>query len=643
MATKQEALEEFLKSFRISLNFILLYSSGHKSFRQSIAVLREKTSELLVHLNPIEINFAPEALYIEEVEYSKMSLHRELAVLFHQRKIQSLKLELGITEEELAILLEKISLPPKEIIKSGGLAAILSATQTKAHFAVVDLDYSQLLRGEGEEVKDVWLFMFHNTVVGGDSQKIGEFANKFENMIQKFKSQDLVENEEFYIDLRSFLDRLRKTEPAKANRVSREILKAVVKDKSTVIDQEKIEKLKVFLSELSQEDYSQFLWNQIVADANFDVESFQLFSRFLSAEEHSKVAEHLSGNLSGQQSLSISSNIARKIKELFSSESGISGVSEVYRRAISTLGEAAIFEQGLVYNRKQLLENYHYILLNLLSEEKNVRQLETIIGRLFKEWDKIIEERNLEYLKCLGEVIRKKELSVHDLPSFLRLSEKFYNFIEDFIWGEIVPSEFAAFIETMQGSSFGVEVYLENIFNKGKVNSKILKTFFRFFPDKLSSFYVRLKEKSSDIDFVVRVVESLKEIDSELILSILELIYSFSNDIIKIEILRMMGAAGKYNREFVFDALKGGSHFIRKEALLIFSQKEDYQKAMEILFTLPNLWGQNNAILAKNLEIVEELKYKTAVPYLERFYRNTVFWNIWLRKRIKQALGRLNV
>ena len=58
---------------------------------------------------------------------------------------------------------------------------------------------------------------------------------------------------------------------------------------------------------------------------------------------------------------------------------------------------------------------------------------------------------------------------------------------------------------------------------------------------------------------------------------------------------------------------------------------------------LPNPWGKNNAILAKNLEIVEELKYKPAVPYLEQFYRSTAFWNIRLKKRIKQVLGRLNV
>jgi len=645
MATKEEAIEDFLKNFRISLNFILLYSKDHKSFRQSVVLLQEKIAALFAYLNPIEINFVPEALYIEGVEYSKKAMHRELAGLFHQRKIQSLRLERGITEDELSILLEKLSLSPKEIIKAGGLAAIFSGIREKAHFGFVDLDYSQLLRGEGEEVKDVWLFMLHSALSGGDSKKMGEVATNFGTLIQKFKARDLVENEELHNDLCVFLGNLKKTDRGKAILASQEVMGAIIKDKSILMDmdEEKARKFKAFLSELSAEDYSQVLWNKIMNDEDFDVESFQLFSKFLNEDEHRKVAEHISENLSRQQPQNISLNVARKIKELFSSDLGISGVSEVYRRAISALGETALLEQGLVYDRKQLSGNYRYVLLNLLLEEDNAGLLEIIIGQLFKEWDKIVEERNLEYLKCLGEVIREKKTTGPAIPLLLEFKRKFYDFIEDFIWGEIVPLEFAAFIENMQESSLGVEVYLENIFEKGKVNSRILKAFFRFFPNKLPDFYTRLKDKSFDIDFMVRVVESLKEIDSELILSVLELISSFSNDIIKIEILRMMARAGKYNRGFVFESLKGSNYFIRKEALEVLFQQQDYQKAMEILFVLPNPWGKNNAILAKNLEIVEELKYKSAVPFLEQFYRSTAFWNIWLKKRIKQALRRLNV
>jgi len=128
MATKEEVIEAFLKCFRVSLNYILLYSKEHKSFLKSITELHEKTTALFSYLNPIEILFyARQSFYWGEI-YSKINLYKELAALFHQRKVQSLRLIPGISEEELGVLLEKLALAPKEIIKSGGLAVILSKT-----------------------------------------------------------------------------------------------------------------------------------------------------------------------------------------------------------------------------------------------------------------------------------------------------------------------------------------------------------------------------------------------------------------------------------------------------------------------------------------------------------------------------------
>jgi hypothetical protein len=645
MATKEEALEDFLKCFRISLNFILLYSKDHKSFRKSIADLKEKTEAFFVFLSPIEINFASEAIFIEGVEYSKMILHRELAALFHLRKIQSLSFEPGITEDELVILLDKLSLAPKDIIKSGGLAQIFSGILKNPHFSVTDLDYSQLLRGEGEEVKDIWLFMLHDAVARGQLQKISELADNFEVMIQKFKARDLVEDAELNSDLHEFLNQLKKADPGKFIRACRAILKFIIKDKSILMDDEKINRLKTFLSELAVEDYSQIIWNEIVSDSKFDVSSFQLFSKFLSNEQHEKIAGHLFGNLSDQGRGNLPAHVSRKIRELFlASPEGGSPVSEIYRRAILGSSAKAIFEENeLVFDRKQVVNNYRYILLNLLLQEKDSRQLEAIVDKLFKEWDKIVEEKNAQYLKCLGEVIRK--LKAQDLASsrFLELNREFDNFAESFIWQETAPAGFAEFFETMETSSLGFEFYLKKIFEEDKINSRVLKAFFRFFPQKLPDFFARLKDKSADIDFMAKLVESLKETDSPLILTVLESIYAFSNDVIKIEIIRIMALTGKYNREFILEVLKNAGSFIRKEALAVFSEQRDNQKAMEILFMLPNPWGKNNAILEENLGIVEELKYKQAGQYLEHLYRNTAFWNFVLKKRIKQVLGGLNV
>jgi hypothetical protein len=645
MATKEEALEDFLKCFRIALNFILLYSKDHKSFLKSVDDLLKKTVALFAYLNPIAISFSADALGIEDAVYSKMSLHRELAALFHQRKVQRLIIRPGITLEELVVLMDKLALAPRDIIKSGGLAEIISGILKEPNFTVVDLDYSQLLRGEGEEVKDIWLFMLHNAVSRGDLKKLSNCTENFEEMIGKCKVRDLLENEEFNRDLHGFLGHLRETDHEKFIAAGRAILKSVIRDKSVVMDDEKIKKLKAFIPELGSDDYSQVLWNEVVSDSNFDVSSFQFFSKFLSEDEHQKVADNLSRNLSGQGGGKMPANVSRKVKELFSSPGGAAGessVSEIYRRAISVPEVISNVEEGVVFDRELLTGNYRYILLNLLAQENNIKQRDFITDKLIKEWDKITEEKNVEYLKFLGEVIQKRTPD-QNTELFRWLSKNFYNFIESFIWEETVPAGFEAFFETMEASSFSVDVYFKKMFEEAKVNPRILKAFFRFFPNQLPNLCDRIQDKRSDIDFVVKILESLKEVDPALGLPVMESIFVFSNDIIKVETLRIMAGTGKYNREFVFEVLKGSGNLMKKEALAVFSQQNDHQKAMELLFLIPNPWGKNNGVLRENLAIVDELHYKQAAPYLEQLYHNTAFWNFGLKKSIKQVSGRLHV
>jgi hypothetical protein len=643
MAIKEEALEEFLKCFRIALNFILLYSKEHKSFRKAVGELKAKTEEYFAYLCPIEIEFTPNALSIEGVLYSKMNLHKELAALFHQRKIQSLKIDRGITEEELYVFFEKLAMAPKEIMHSGGLALILSGILVNPKISVKDLDYSQLLRGGGEEVKDIWIYMFNNAVSGTDAQKKEEFAKNFEVMIQKFKARDLVENEELKNNLVKFMGYLKKSDQDHFLKASQAILRLIIKDRAILLDKEKAQSLKAFLAELSLEDYAQTFWNEVINDEKFDASSFELFSQLLSKDEHEKVAGHLAQDLVKQGVKKIPLNVTKKIKELFSNPTGTMLVSDIYRRALLSAGGNLIFKDIFEFDRDKMVLNYRFILLNMLFGEKDSGRLEVIVDKLSRDWEKIAQEKDPEYFKCLGEGLRQKKKENVSVQTLTELSGKFYGFIESFIWGDSLPDGFQEILDSMDSSSYGFEEYLKKIFEDGRINSLILKSFFRFFPEKMPDFYDRLKEKSSDLDIVGKIVESLKEIDSPVALPVLESIYSISGYIIKIEIIRIMAYTGRYNRDFIFEILKSPGDFLKKEALLVLSEQLDNQKAMEILFRIPNYWGKNNSILKENLAIIDELKYKRARDYLEQLYRATAFWNFSLKRRIKEVLGRLNV
>ncbi|MFH0828187.1 MAG: hypothetical protein V1919_03380 [Candidatus Omnitrophota bacterium] len=641
MATKEEVIESFLKCFRISLNYILLYSKEHKSFLKSIADLQENTAALFSYLNPIEIFFTPDSLSIEGEIYSKINLYKELAALFHQRKVQSLRLIPGITEGELGILLDKLALSPKEIIKSGGLSVILSETAENPHFFVTDLDYSQLLCGEGEEIRDIWVFMLRNAVAHGDFRKIEESADNFENIIQKFRVSDLVDDEELKSNLKKFLEYLKNNNREKFLKCNRAILKTTMKNMPAAIDEDRVKELKKFFTELKSEDYSQTLWNEVINDEKFDVSSFNLFSKFLGDQEHREVASCFAKDSLLNETFKNSPSVARRIKKLFSSP-GQSLVSDIYRRAILSTGESLALQEAYTFDRGQMLKNYRFILLNLLNDEQNNRRVEIIIDKLFKEWEKIQEENDFEYFRCLCEVIQKRRKENFSHLAFLDLSKKVDNFIESLLWKEALPAEIEDFLAKMKSSSLSAEVYLKKMFEEGKINNRALKAFFNFFPENLPDFQACLKAHQEDIDVLVKVLESLKDIDSPMAFSVLSFIYSFSNDLVKAEIIRIISAASGDNREFIFDVLKGGSEFLKKEALCVLSGQDDSRKALEILFMISNSWGINNKILMENLRIVEELKYKQAVESLEYFYRKTSFWNIYLKRRIKEVIGRLN-
>ncbi len=661
MATKEEVLEDFFKYFKISLNFILLYSKDHKSFLNSVVVFKEKIGLLFAYFDPIEIIFLPHAVSIQGIIYSKIDLYKDLALLFHQRKIQSLKLTRGITRDELVLLLDKLMLPPKEIIKAGGMSVILSHDIRDAHFSVTDVDYSQLLRGEGEEeeVKEIWIYMVKNAVNNGDSNKINELADNFDIIIQKFKTMSLVEDGDFKASLNKFLEHLEKINRDKFLRCSQSIMKVIFKDKFVLSNAEKLKELKVFFSGLDSVDYARFLWDEILNNENFDISSFQMFSNLLNNEEHQEVAFNLAKNLSSRESTGIPLNASRKIKGLFSpstfpssssssssgspSSSGSFSVPEIYYRALISIGKSSVFKEAFIFDRKQIFLNYRFILLNLLQKEKNNQQLEIILERLFKEWDKFVQESDPLFLKFLGEVIWKKKFNGSVPTSFLSLRRKFYDFVEAFIWEEAIPLGFTELIEDMEESSLGIEVYFKRIFEESQINSRVLKAFLRFFPDKLPEFYTRLKEKQEDIEILDKVLESLRRTDSPLIIPVMESIYSFFGDIIKLEVIRIMAYTGRYSPEFVLEILKNGGSFLRKEVLEVFSGKADTKKAMELMFLSSNPWGKNNKVLMQNLNIVEELDYKEAVKYLEELYYNTAFWNFGLKKKIKKVLEKLNV
>ena len=635
---KEISLEEFLKSLRIAFNYILLYSNEHNSFVSSVGELRQDLNTLFAFLEPVTIGFTPDALVIDGKTYNKLALHKELAKMFHARKIKSIQLRKGITIAELLLLLERLSLPTKEILERGGVSRLINPDVAK-HVTVEDLDYSQLLKSEGEDIAEVWSFMFNESGGKENHDKIKEFADNFDAIIGKFKARDLIENNELNINLGKFLAYIRTKDEEKFRKCSRTILQMILKSKG-LLGPENLNKVSGFFVALNEKDIADTLWETMSSEEGVDPQAFAFFSSLFGKEKGDKVALSFSDNVQGGRAVGLNSKVSKKVKELFVfGENSL--VPEVYRHAIASLVEGSVSaRKDFSFDRPLIEENYRFILLNLLADEDDEHKMGLILEKLFSQWDKITSERSPEYLKSLAEVLkRKKSADGQVSPGIAQLEKRFTDFLEDLAWEERIPQDLQPFLDGLSRSSAGEEFYLRRIFEENKVNPRVLKLFFKFFPGATEEFKAHLEKKSGDIEFLGRIIETFKELDSPIGLACLRHIFSFGNDLVKIEVLKAMSRIKDYDEALLMETLKQGDGLLKKEAMAALLRTDELkEKGVSLLFAAANPWGRENNVLLESMDIVDELDLRPAAKYLTVWSKKPFFWHAPLRSRARQIL-----
>jgi len=640
--TKEEALNDFLKGLRIVLNNASAYSKDHPYFRKSVEVFKEKLDALIPFLNPIRINFAPESLFVDGKKLEKSMLYVDLAVMFHRRKIKTVEIRAGFTIEELIEFLSSVSMPIKEILKQGGIRSILDRVKTK-HISVEELDYSEFLQDEGEESKDIWIYLFKETVRKENPAQINELADNFGSVISKFKAKDLFEDNELREDLHNFLNHLKNTEKNKFNNCSKELLKHILKDRNVSIDSG-LEKMQGLFKDLDNNSLAEALWDQISNNDAFNYSSFQLFSQLVSQDTHKDIASNLGEKIRNTQSLKNNPVIRKKIKELFSGVDK-SSVLEFYRHEVYLPFKDLSSEESLSFDRDFLPMNYFLVLLNLFTFEDNKEKLDLILKRLLSECDRLICHKNTQYLKYLWEALDKKRKENPSLVSnFEEFQKRIYSFIENESFEEEPVEGIGYFIDKLDKSILGADFYLDKIFNKRTVNFYALNLFLKFFPQDLGRFYEKLKERHSEIDFIVKVVKSIEKADSPRGAEILKNIFFISGNIIKIEVLKSMQALPVVDGEFLFSVLEKGDIFLKREAVAILAKDDNLRKkALEKLLSLKSPFGSKNQLIIQNLMAIEDNKIKGAQDYITSLSKRRFFWNKNVREKALEVLRKWNV
>ncbi|MFZ2356347.1 MAG: hypothetical protein WAW67_00775 [Candidatus Omnitrophota bacterium] len=638
---KEEALQDFFRSLKITFTTATFYSKGHPYFLKSVKDFKEKSDALLVFLNPIRIDVTVSSLVLDGLTYNKTGLHDELAAMFHKRKIKSIEIKQGVTLEEIVALTAGISLRPKEILRAGGISSVIKLGKN-ANLLVEELDYSQLLKGKGEEVKDIWACMLNQAIEKDDPSKIDELADSFEKIFEKFNVTDFTSDEQLSKNIGIFKKWLKENHKDKYSKFNKTMLKIILKEKE-VSQADSLDQIKKFCHDMSTSQISDALYEEVLNNDDFHVSTFKFLSQFFGKIKNQEIASSLEKKLKEIKDLKSKTRVNKIIQELFLSDESL--ITEGSRHSLAALLETISLEDKYEFNRNFLHINYHFILLNLLAQENDPEVLKQIVESLIEEWGKISRDRDWLYLKNLLETLKNSsKQNVSNADIFKVLEDKILLLAEDAIIANDAPEYLEYFIDMMETSARGGDFYLEKIFTENIIHQNILKIFLKLFPDRLTIFLKKLEPMRQEVEFMEEIIKNLKSTKLAAIYKIYKDIYSFSNEFIKIEVLKAMRDLAEYDAEFLFGILERENVYLKKEALFILIRDESVKKRVAgALLSIPNFFGIKNKVVLENLKLIEELGLKEATEHLVILSKKIFFWDWKVKTQAKVILRSWNV
>lgn len=635
---KTKAIEEFSKSLRVCLNHASMYFGGHPILIKSLTVLKSNLDTLFTFLSPIRIEVRPDKLIIGDTQCNTQQ-SKDLAIIFHRRKIKVIEINQDVTSEELSQFVSGISLSMENIAKGGGVATLLKF-KAVTHISVEELDYSPFLKGEGDICTDVWGYLLQAAIERKDTTTISEFVANFENIIAELKLEYIAESNETQSTLGKFLTYLRENEKDNFIRCARILIKAILMHKDELNDFQ-IDKLSLILRDFQENDWVDLFIDEILTDESIDPIRLQFLYQFMAKEKQKEVSSYLLEKV--KMSLQKNPRLLKRIKELFTSSID-TPIFEIYRHAISSFLE----DSGSVlfyFNHEHLMKNYRTILLNLLSGAQKEEETVRIIERVLKEVRQAMETGNYEFaVSLIDEVAAEKDSSTAFGRAYEELIKEISAVINEIVLKQKTFPNISYFIERASVFSLNIHPYLDKIFKEKIVNADILRMLFKFFPQNLELLYRNIRLKVDDIGLMRAFIANLMAIDSPLALDILKNIFSSAGTFIKRECLRSMKGLSYRDREFLFSLLLRGDAFLKRESLSILVHNEDdMREALKIIFSIPNPLGLKNSVIVENLKIIEELDLRAAEPHLRILAEKKLFWNKNIRKKAKEILQEWNM
>jgi len=636
----QEQILEFLKTLKISFKNASIYNPDHPAFSQSLDDLHGKLESLLQDDSPLCFGFSPDSLMINGEFYEKDPLFRDLARMFHFRKLKSLEFLRGITREELHNFIVQAFSPLHEILTKGGMKAFPERDRS-VHIQAEELDYSQLLKGEGEEIRDIWPFLLAEAVENPEPEAMRRIAASYDQVSREISPDAILADEELSENFSHFLDYLKENDEESFQTCIRRLIRSsLYKGKSG--SETKLEKLKSFFTDLDEKDMAQTFWDEIMTDADFDQLSFSIFSRLMEKKRHNQVARSLTEIFEGNQSLKNNLKVREKIKNLLSLKPGID-VSEIYRRTLVSLLEKIEYKQQWTFDAAGLRRNYRYILLNMIASDPGESTFKKMAANLSEEWDRIRSDRDFEFVKLLYESLQSEPGGPRSQATREKLRSQITDYVEDAILRGETSLYLDYFIRTIDSSRKDINAYLSTIFDEGRVTPYILQAIFHFFTEYIFYFDINIDRNSSDIRLLEKIVLSLEHVDSPMSLVMLKSIFRIDSLPLRIKVLKAMQNLTESDTKFLLEVLKMKASPLRKAALTILVRDPGpCRDALDRLLAIQSIYGTRNRRIIRNISIISEGDFMEAAVHLTALTRRSGFWNRNVRESAQRVLERWN-
>lgn len=636
-----QALNEFLKSLRLSLKRFALYPEGHPAQKAFTLELKEKLDRLLFPDKVLWLGVTTKALRLQDETWLTDKVHEEIARYLHSRRIKSLRIQPGLTIEELSFFLKFLSKSSGQTWLKGKEALILPQEQLP-HIEIEWLDYSLVLAERGEEIKEVWSYLFGQALKSREVRDLNQASSYLVKALDHCSVCELAADEREWPLWPDFFSWLKE----KDTRTFKSTISAVVKNLLTRPEQLNLptleEKFQSLLEDFDEENLASCLVEVFRSDASFDASKLCLWFRLTRNKKHGLMAAFLERNLETKLSQWPVSFIRNKFTQLIQGYS-VEPYPEAYYQAFLALLKKIPEESRRQLDRSRLWRHEIGLHLLLLWQEKKSETVFDSFNFLTRNLSRMIEAQDFVLLKELHQAMMERQTVLSGHEEYLSTLKRLTAFVEEKILREENFVDQDYFVSNLKKSALGLNYYLQSIFGEDHVSPAILKLFFRFFLDHLFYFDINLDEKAKDKSFLEKMIASLAEVDSPASFVTLKNIFNFGDPELRRKVLLAMSKLSTFDESFIWPHLLERPLSWQKEALLWLKRKPaSLDQALKLLLSQSSPFGLKNNQLIEAAKLVGEIGLSEALPYLEDLANRPFFWNRRLRKEVRKILEFFN-